>query len=193
MKKRKKKMVELTMDGLKVIEETKEDIIEKNPVHFLTGELAEENISKAIEWIVSENISKNAEWLTLYINSNGGDLCHSFALIDIMYNSAIPIKTIGIGQIMSAAFLIFIAGTERLIGQHTSIMIHQHSDTYEGRYHDLKSRMIESKNNNDRMISVIEDFSELKPATIKSKFLAESDYWLTASDMITYKLADGIF
>ena len=188
MKKEENKMVEMM-----VTEETKDTVVEKNPVHFLTGELAEENISKAIEWIVNENISKNAEWLTLYINSNGGDLCHSFALIDIMYNSAIPIKTIGIGQIMSAAFLIFIAGTERLIGQHTSIMIHQHSDVYEGRYHDLRSRMIESKNNNDRMISVIEDFSELKPATIKSKFLAESDYWLTASDMITYKLADGIF
>jgi hypothetical protein len=53
--------------------------------------------------------------------------------------------------------------------------------------------MIESKNNNDRMISVIEDFSELKPAEIKSKFLSKSDYWLTASDMINYKLADGIF
>jgi ATP-dependent protease ClpP protease subunit len=188
MRKKENKMVELT-----VTEDTKENVAEKNPVHFLTGEITEENISKTIEWIVSENISKNAEWLTLYVNSNGGDLCHSFALIDIMYNSAIPIKTIGIGQIMSAAFLIFIAGTERLIGQHTSIMIHQHSDVYEGRYHDLKSRMIESKNNNDRMISVIEDFSGLKPAEIKSKFLSKSDYWLKASDMINYKLADGIF
>ena len=42
-------------------------------------------------------------------------------------------------------------------------------------------------------ISVIEDFSELKPTEIKSKFLSKSDYWLTASDMINYKLADGIF
>lgn len=175
--------------------ECKEEIsdIEKLPVHFINGEIDEANIAKAIEWIVTENVEKKSKLLTLYINSPGGDLCGAFGLIDIMNNSKIPIKTVGIGQIASAAFLIFIAGHERLIGKNTSIMIHQHSDSYEGRYHDLKSRMLESKNSNDRMVELIKLRSNVDLTTIKSKFLAKSDYWITAEEMVGYKMSDSIF
>jgi ATP-dependent protease ClpP protease subunit len=57
--------------------------IEKLPVHFINGEIDEENIAKAIEWVVTENIQKKSRLLTLYINSPGGDLCGAFGLIDI--------------------------------------------------------------------------------------------------------------
>ena len=70
-------------------------------VHFLTGELNEENIKRAVQWIVYENLEKTKnKQLTLYINSFGGDLYESLALIDMMNKSEYNISTIGIKYMM---------------------------------------------------------------------------------------------
>ena len=54
-------------------------------IHFLTGEIEEENIKSAIQWIVYENLNGNDNSpLSLYINSTGGDLNEAFGLIDII-------------------------------------------------------------------------------------------------------------
>ena len=78
-------------------------------VHFLTGEINEDNIEDTIKWIIYENIisGQTPRTLTLYINSTGGSLNDSLGLIDIMKASKCPIATRGLGSICSAAFMIF--------------------------------------------------------------------------------------
>ena len=76
-----------------------EDQIEFNlytsGIHYLTGEIGQFNTTPLIQWIISENSKPvKKEYLTLYINSIGGDLYDSFAVIDMMKSSKIPIKTI---------------------------------------------------------------------------------------------------
>ena len=84
----------------------------ENSVFFLTGEIAEENIAKCIKWLTYENLDTKAEKvLTLYVNSTGGDLYQALALIDMMTTSKYTIRTIGIGTVMSAAFLIVASGS----------------------------------------------------------------------------------
>lgn len=168
-----------------------------NHVHFLFGEIEEENISDCIKWIVYENVmpSPTPKTLTLYINSVGGSLNDSFALIDVMKNSNCPIRVIGMGSVVSAAFLIFSAGTkgERYIAKNTSIMCHQYSDSYEGKHHDIKSRYRESELTNTRMIGILKENTGLDTKTIKSKLLCPTDVWLTAEEMIEFGIADNIF
>ena len=67
-----------------------------NHTHFLTGDIEEGNIKKAIQWIAYENMGKYdpEKTLTLYINSYGGDLYQAFALIDMMKRSQYPVSTI---------------------------------------------------------------------------------------------------
>jgi ATP-dependent Clp protease protease subunit len=167
----------------------------ENSVHFLVGEISEENILDTIKWITYENIeiSKNKE-LTLYINSHGGDLYQAFALIDIMQTSHVPIRTIGIGNIMSAAFLIFVSGTpgNRFIAPNTGIMCHQYSDATEGKHHDLKAQMKEGEHCNARMLAILQTMTGLSTAKIKSKLLTTTDVYLTAKEMIDLGAADYI-
>ena len=101
----------------------------------------------------------NIKTLTLYINSTGGSLNDSFALIDMMRNSKCPIRTVGIGSICSAAFMIFSSGSkgQRYIAKNTSIMCHQYSDDIEGKHHDIKSRFKEIELTNTRMINILKD------------------------------------
>ena len=57
-------------------------------IHYLHGELTNENVSETIKWILSANLVKKPKrTLDLYINTTGGDLYEMFALIDVMKTS----------------------------------------------------------------------------------------------------------
>ena len=163
-------------------------------VHFLTGDIDEDNIEETIKWIVYENITcgPNPKTLTLYINSTGGSLNDSLGLIDIMRASRCPIVTIGIGSICSAAFMIFSSGHKgkRFIAKNTSIMCHQYTGGIEGKHHDIKSHFKEVEFTNTRMIDILKENTGLDTRTIKSKLLNATDVWLTADELIELGIAD---
>lgn len=166
-------------------------------INFLYGAIDEDSVKKIIQWIVFENCNETdnvPSELTLYINSPGGELYQAFALIDVMRASNIPIRTIGIGAVMSAAFLIFCSGEkgQRIIGKNTGIMCHQYSDEIGGKHHDIKSHMKEADNCNDRMINILLECSDLDLKAIKSKLLNSSDVWLKSEEMLSFGLADKI-
>ena len=95
----------------------------------------------------------------LYINTVGGDLYESFALIDVMKDSYHPASTIGVGAVMSAGLLIFASGKqgERYIGKNTGIMNHQHSDSMEAKMHDMKAQMKENQNCEMRCLQIFRE------------------------------------
>jgi ATP-dependent Clp protease protease subunit len=167
----------------------------ENSIHFLNGDVSEENTLSAIRWIIYENLKSDNEVLTLYINSDGGSLPDAFALIEVMRKSHKPIRTIGIGSLCSAAFLIFAAGKkgERFVGKTTTIMCHQFSESTEGKYHDLQTKIKENKRVNDRMVSLLTECSDLNEREVKTKLLPPSDVWLSAEDLINLGVADHIF
>ena len=95
------------------VDERIEATLHDNDIHYLSGELDNDNISKAIKWIVSANLVKRPKRkLTLYVNTVGGDLYEMFGLIDVMRDSYHTISTVGIGAVMSAGFLIFASGKQ---------------------------------------------------------------------------------
>jgi ATP-dependent Clp endopeptidase proteolytic subunit ClpP len=165
-------------------------------VHFLTGDISEDNINEAIKWLVSENLRpKEGKFLTLYINSQGGDLYQTMALIDIMRVSQMPVRTIGYGSIMSGAFLILAEGTkgQRYVTKNCGIMCHQFSMSEEvGKYHDIKATRKETDRLNQTMLDALKSSTGLETKIIKSKLMPAHDVYLTAEEMIEYGAADHI-
>ena len=167
----------------------------KNSVFFLSGDIEEENINKCIKWITYENLdTKQTKTLTLYVNSVGGDLYQAFALIDVMKTSEYPIRTIGLGTVMSAAFLIVASGTkgERYLGQNTSCMCHQFSSGTDGKYHDLKAEMKETELLNNKMVDILVEATGKVPSYVKKRLLPPTDVYMTAHEMIEHSAADYI-
>ena len=165
-------------------------------VHFLTGEIDEDNVNEAIKWLAYENIDSSPDKiLTLYVNSQGGDLYQALGLIDMMHNSRIPIRTIGYGSVMSAAFLILSSGTsgERYITKNCGIMCHQMSCSEEmGKYHDIKATRKETDRLNQAMYNILKETTGLDGRTIKNKLLPAHDVYMTAEEMIAFGAADQI-
>ena len=163
-----------------------------NDIHYLNGELSEENISKCIKWILAANLQKKPKrTLKLYINTVGGDLYETFGLIDVMRDSYHHISTIGIGAVMSAGVLIFASGKhgERYIGKNAGIMNHQHSDSIEAKMHDMKAQMKENNNCEQRCMQILRDATGYSLADVRKKFNNPSDQYLTAKQLVELKIA----
>lgn len=167
----------------------------ENHTHFINGEINEDSIGAAIKWLIYENIDVSREkTLTLYINSTGGDLYQAFGLIDVMRSSPHIVRCIGIGAVMSAAFLIFASGDhgQRYAAKNTSFMCHQFTESMDSKYHDLKATMKENDICNERMVMILKEATGLAPSVIKKKLLPASDVYLTADEAVDLGVADHI-
>jgi ATP-dependent Clp protease protease subunit len=148
-----------------------------------------------VVWILSENLSDNPpEALTLLINSQGGDLTAAFALIEIMYGSRIPVRTVALGEICSAGLLIFMAGQpgERILTPSVSIMSHHYSGGVEGNYHEIMNLSKEFEYAKQRMINHYVHCTGLTEEVIKDKLVPHRDVYLTPQEAIEFNIADSI-
>jgi len=177
------------------IEEKIDSGLLQNSTNFLVGEIDYESVKKIIKWIVFENTLTTRTPLTLYINSHGGSLLDAFALIEVMRKSKRKIRTVGIGSVMSAGFLIFVSGTkgERYITKTASTLCHQLSTEIEGKHHDINSYYKETERNNQNMVEILSESCELDKNEIKKILLPPTDVWLTANEMVQFKLADKYY
>jgi ATP-dependent Clp protease protease subunit len=176
--------------------EKTEEITFDDHNHFFTGNVDGESIEKAIRWILMGARKPSLEHpMKLHINSDGGNLTDAFALIDVMRTSPIPIATVGMGNLMSSAFMIFAAGTlgKRAIARNTSIMIHQFNHEYMGKYHDMKAYAEEIDRINYRMVVELSRTSGLTEEYVQTKLLNPSDVWMSAEKLVELGFADIIF
>lgn len=162
----------------------------------LMGEIDHDSVQPVIEWILHENHvrKKKHKELLLMICSEGGDLSCAFALIDVMQSSAIPVKTVGLGQIASAGLCIFIAGApgRRILTPNTSIMSHQFSWGTEGKVHELFATVKEFELTQKRMIELYKNSTGLDDATIQKVLLPPQDVYLSAQEAQQYNICDHV-
>lgn len=170
--------------------------LQEKGMYMLMGPIDEENTKSAIEWILCENyVSKRKrKELLLMVCSQGGDIGCAFALIDVMRSSAIPIKTVGLGQIASSGLLIFIAGTRgrRILTPNTSILSHQFSWDTNGKAHELFATVKEYELTQTRMMEHYIACTGLDQEKIAKVLLPAHDVWLTAQEAQQYGLCDSV-
>jgi len=180
------------------------DLTEKDPskllqeagMYVFMDDVSPETIKPVIEWILVENHvnKKKKKELLLMICSEGGSMESAFALIDVMKSSAIPIKTVGLGQIASCGLLIFLTGTpgRRVLTPDTSILSHQYSWGSEGKHHELWAITKEFGLAQERMIRHYATTTGLDHATIREKLLPPHDVWLNANEALELGICDYV-
>jgi ATP-dependent Clp protease protease subunit len=166
-------------------------------VYFFCDEFSNKSVKPTIEWILGNNFLPNSQrpqYLTLIINSPGGDLPAAMALIDVMKGSAIPIHTLGLGQISSCGILTFMSGEKghRTLTPNTSILSHQWAWGSYGKAHELFARVREFELTEARMVALYKSCTGLSEQSIKDFLLPAEDKWLSAEEAIKYGIADSI-
>jgi len=169
--------------------------IEQHGVHLLMGEIDGEVCGAAIDWILRENFAPvKKPHLTLVICSPGGDLTTFFALIEVMQGSAIPVHTLGIGQIASCGLLLFISGAKghRTLTPNTSILSHQYSWGAYGKEHELFAQHKEYELTTKRMVHHYKRCTGMSEANIRKYLLPPQDIWLSASEAKNLNVCDRV-
>jgi len=181
-------------------QENNDETTEYDGIHLLMDEINNASCKPAIEWILKENFKQQKKsLLTLIVNSPGGCMASAFALIDVMSGSKIPIQTVGIGQIASCGFMIFIAGTDgrRILTPNTSVLSHQYSWGVFDKHHELISIRKEQDLTHHRIFDHYMKFINIKNKAQREKIINEvllnkSDSWLTANEALDYGVCDEI-
>jgi ATP-dependent Clp protease protease subunit len=170
--------------------------LEDSGMYVFMDEVEPETISPIVEWILYENyvVPVKKKELLLMVCSEGGDLASAFALIDVMNSSAIPIKTVGLGQIASCGLLIFMSGERgrRVLTPNTSILSHQFSWANEGKAHELFATIREYELTQKRMLELYRRCTDLNDAQIKEYLLPAQDRWLDADEALKLGICDTI-
>jgi len=162
---------------------------------LLMEEVTLASCKSIVEWIFDTNFSEERpEMLNLVITSPGGDLNAAFAVIDTMRGSAIPIRTIGLGQIASAGLMIFIAGEKgnRILTPNTSILSHQYSWGAFGKEHELFATVKEFDLTTKKMIKHYKKCTGLSDDKIREVLLPPQDIWLSPSEAKKLGLCDEV-
>lgn len=68
---------------------------------------------------------RSSDPVTVWISSPGGDVTSEFAVHDAIRSSKVPVTTVGIGEVASAAGLILACGHRRFVTESTVFMAHE--------------------------------------------------------------------
>jgi ATP-dependent Clp protease protease subunit len=174
-----------------------------NPKHFknnniyFTGHLNEETCFKLNEALINhKNFAlSNQDYpnhINLYIQSPGGSLLPTLALVDEIKNLGVPIHTYIRGYAASAATLLSVVGSQRYMYNHSVLMIHS------VKLHDQEpSSLLDVKDLNtnvDVFMSIIRNIY-LENSNLNNEILDElfnHDVWMNSLTALKYGLIDKI-
>lgn len=98
---------------------------------------------------------KSTEPIELYLSSPGGDAYEGLAIYDAIMACPCDIHIIASGKIMSAAFIIFLAGDVRIAAPHTTFMMHSVSYGVEGTVKSHEVQVNEGKRINNVFLDIM--------------------------------------
>lgn len=169
----------------------------KNSFCMIFDPIDEDVAKQVVQYVIENNFGPAEEMpdiLNILINSPGGSLTDAFAIIDVMTSSHIPIRTIGLGQIASAATMIFLAGTkgQRVLTPNTSILSHRWSGGAIGKSTELFAIQKEFDLTSSRMMEHYKTHTGLSEAIINKHLLPPQDVYLTAKEALKFHICDKV-
>ena len=198
-------------DLLDMIAEKKEEDDEKDSLRVigLYGDVEEERVSEVISGLLmlhhagkpklsedGEEVIEEGKPIDMYISTYGGSADDMAALVDIMdvVKKDCPIRTIGIGKVMSAGVLLLASGTkgERYIGKHCRVMIHSVIAGNSGSLHNLENELAEIKNMQELYVDALAEATNMTKKQLKAFMKRKTNVYLGAEEAIKLGIADKI-
>ena len=135
--------------------------------------------------------------IDMVISTPGDNADDMFAIYDTMRSirDEVPIRTRGIGKVMSAGVVILAAGTkgERSIGKNCRVMLHSVIGGHVGPMHQLDVEMEEIRNIQDQYIAVLSEETKMTKRYLRSLMKKKVNVYLSATEAVELGIADKIF
>ena len=126
----------------------------------------------------------------LHINSFGGSVFAGLSVIDTILSNEVPIVSIIEGSAASAATLISVVCSERIIKPNSFMLIHQLSSGFWGKMEEIKDEFINLKKLMKKLKGIYKEHTSIKKDDLKD--LLKRDLWLDSDEALKYGLVDRI-
>lgn len=134
--------------------------------------------------------------IDFYISTHGGSATDMFAVYDTMrqIREECPIRTFGMGKVMSAGVLLLAAGTrgERRIGANCRVMIHGVISGQQGYLADVENEFEEAKWTQELYIKALAKETDMTVKYLRKLLQRKTNVYLSAKDAVELGIADII-
>jgi ATP-dependent protease ClpP protease subunit len=170
-----------------------------NIIYFYSGVTAKENfklnnkishLDREMQMVAVKLGMQVPPPLHLHINSYGGSVFAAFGTIDYIMSSKTPVYTYVDACAASAGTIMSVCGSQRYMGEHAYMLVHQLSSTHWGKFEELKDDMINSENLMKRIKEIYNQKTKI-PKTKMDEIL-KHDLWWDAKTCLRYGLVDDI-
>lgn len=137
--------------------------------------------------------SQDDEAVTITLCSEGGEIYPALAIIGRIKASKCKITIVAMGQIMSAATMIFAAADKRIASKYTSFMFHQvQAGLPEASVSSVRDELVEAENQTTQMCAILAEGSK-NPYTYWQALIAGGrNVYRTAAECKEMGLVDKI-
>lgn len=135
-------------------------------------------------------LPKDRKPIYIYIHSTGGYAYYMWSLIDVILASVTPVYTINMGQCMSAAAIIFMAGHKRFMMPRAKVLIHQGYNKIEGEAQKVMDQTASYKKELKEMQEFILSRTAIPASSLSKK--KNNDWELDAAYCLEHKVCDQI-
>lgn len=132
----------------------------------------------------------NGKALTVRINSYGGEVAEGLAIYNLLKSYAGEVTTICDGFACSAASVVFMAGTKRIMPRSSLLMIHNAWTWARGDAEDLRKAADDLEKITQPSVEIYTSVSNLDDDEIKAMMDAET--WIDADEALDYGFATEI-
>lgn len=182
----------------KLLDTPDDAILQQLGVYYIFGSIEEGSLKPIHQNVLLKHLSGPKSWkgdLVFIINSGGGSVDETNALLDLLSNIRMDVRTVGLGTCASAAACLLAAGThgKRTIGATTKVMIHCYSWGTYGKHHDLVAvRHIQNSFYDDEVKFWIKHSKYKTKKDVEKYLLKKEDVWLTAKEALKHGIVDHI-
>jgi ATP-dependent Clp protease protease subunit len=168
------------------------DLLLENRIIFLQGEIYTGNANEIVMkllYLQSENRRKDIHF---YINSPGGDVVATLAILDTMRVLSCPVATYCVGEAASGAAVLLAGGTKgkRYCLPNSRVMIHQPAGGVSGQISDIEIQAGEILRYRQLLNDIIAECCGKTAEDIARD--SDRDFFLTSSQAKDYGLVDEI-
>ncbi len=126
----------------------------------------------------------------LHINSFGGSVFAGLSIIDTIIGNSVPVVSIVEGSAASAATLISVVCSERIIRPNSFMLIHQISSGFWGKMEEIKDEVINLKKLTKKLKGIYRQHTTIEKDSLKS--LLKRDLWLDSAECLNHGLVDKV-
>lgn len=164
----------------------------KERIIFLGDDINDHTANLVIAQLLHLEQEDPKKDISIYVNSPGGSVSSTLAMIDTMNFIKPDVSTICVGMAASGGALLLSAGTKgkRFILENAEVMIHQPLGGAQGQATDMEiqiNHMLRIKKILSKMLSE-NTGQKLEKIAID----VERDYWMTADEAVKYGIVDKV-